>query len=146
MDPRLIVTVPVLTYYVIMGLFALAQSTVDATFTQGQPAFLVVVGVLGPLFALGLIWLRNYVYGAPLLVAALLPTAWFVSYFFFVHDNPANAFAVSGEGSAAYLTATIGIVATALIAAGVSCWLWYRVSPQFRDAVDRFLYPDAAEN
>ena len=146
MDPRLIVTVPTLAYYVVMGLFALAQSSVGATFTQGQPAFLLVLGVVVPLVAFGLIWLRNYAYGAPLLVAALLPTAWFVSYFFFVHDNPANVFAVSGEGSAAYLTATLGIVATALIAAGVGCWLWYRTSPQFRNAVDRFLYPDAAEN
>ena len=146
MDPRLIVTVPALAYYVVLGLFALAQSTVGATFNQGQPAFLAVFGVVVPLVALGLIWLRNYVYGAPLLVAALLPTAWFVSYFFFVHDNPANAFAVSGEGATAYLTAAFGIVVTALIAAGVSSWLWYRVSPQFRDAVDRFLYPEAAEN
>lgn len=69
-----------------------------------------------------------------------------MSYFCFVHSNPANALAVSGEGSAAYLTATVGVVATAAIAAGVSCWLWYRVSPEFRHAVDRFLYPDAAEN
>lgn len=145
MDPRLIVTVPVLTYYVIVGLFALAQSTVGATFTQGQPAFLLVVGVIGPLCALGLIWLQNYVYGAPLLVGALLPTAWFVCYFFFVHDNPANVFAVGGEGSTAYLTATIGIVAMAVIASGVSCWLWYQVSPQFRTAVDRFIRPQAAE-
>ncbi|NUB92124.1 hypothetical protein HTZ84_06950 [Haloterrigena sp. SYSU A558-1] len=145
MDPRLIVTVPVLTYYVIMGLFALAQSSVGATFTQGQPAFLLVVGVVGPLVALGLIWLRNYIYGAPLLVGALLPTAWFVCYFFFVHENPANVFAVGGEGSTAYLVATFGIVATSLIAAGVSCWLWYQVSPQFRTAVDRFIRPEAAE-
>ena len=145
MDPRLIVTVPVLTYYVIMGLFALAQSTVDATFTQGQPAFLLVVGVIGPLVALGLIWLQNYVYGAPLLVGALLPTTWFVCYFFFVHDNPANVFAVGGEGAAAYLSATIGIVAMSVIASGVSCWLWYQVSPRFRTAVDRFIRPQTVE-
>lgn len=53
---------------------------------------------------------------------------------------------MSGEGSAAYLTATLGIVATALIAAGVGCWLWDRTSARFRNAVDRFRYPDAADN
>lgn len=135
-----------MAYFVVMGMFALAQSAVGARFTQGQPAFLLAVGVFGPLLALGLIWLQNYVYGAPLLVAALLPTAWFVSYFFFIHENSANVFAVSGNGSDAYLVATVGIVATALITIGVSCWLWYQVSPEFRNAVDRFVRPNAAEN
>lgn len=145
MDTRLIVTVPFVAYLAILGLFGLALSTVDAPFTEGQPGFIVVVGVLGPLVAFGLIWLKNYAYGAPLLVAMLLPNAWFVSYFFFVHDNPANAFAVTGEGSTAYLTATGGLVATSLIVAGVACWLWYRESPQFRAAVDRFIHPDAVD-
>lgn len=144
MDTRLIVTVPFAAYLTVLGLFALAQSTVDVTFTEGQPAFLVVVGVIGPLIAFGLIWLKNYVYGAPLLVSSLLPNAWFVGYFFFVHDNPANVFAVSG--GAAYLMATIGIVANSIILAGVGCWLWYRESPQFRAAVDRFIHPPASEN
>ncbi|WP_440772760.1 hypothetical protein [Natronorubrum sp. DTA28] len=146
MDIRLIVTVPVVAYFTVLGLFAVAQSTVGATFTEGQPAFLLVVGLLGPLLAFALIWLKNYVYGAPVLVATLVPNAWFVCYFFLVHDNPANVFAVSGDGAAAYLASVVGVVANSIILAGVGCWLWYRESPQFRDAVDRIVRPPASEN
>ena len=103
MDIRLIVTVPVVAYVTVLGLFATAQSMVGATFTEGQPAFLAAVGLFGPLFAFMLIWLKTYAYGAPLLVVSLLPNAWFVCYFFLIHDNPANVFAVSGNGAAASL-------------------------------------------
>ena len=146
MDIRLIVTVPVVAYVIVLGLFAAAQSMVGATFTEGQPAFLAVVGLFGPLLAFTLIWLKNYAYGAPLLVVSLLPNAWFVCYFFLIHDNPANVFAVSGNGSAAYLASVVGVVANSIILAGVGCWLWYRESPQFRDAVDRVIRPPASEN
>ncbi|WP_137290239.1 hypothetical protein [Natronorubrum halophilum] len=141
MDTRLIVTAPVTAYVAVLGLFALAQSTVGVTFTEGQPAFMIVIGLLGPVFALGLIWLKNYAYGAPLLVSAVLSNAWFVTYFFFVHDNSANVFAASGDGTTAYLMSAVGLVATSLILGGVGCWLWYRESAQFRTAVDRFIRP-----
>ena len=146
MDIRLIVTVPVVAYVIVLGLFATAQLMVGATFTEGQPAFLAVVGLFGPLFAFMLIWLKNYAYGAPLLVVSLLPNAWFVCYFFLIHDNPANVFAVSGNGAAAYLASVVGVVANSVILASVGCWLWYRESPQFRDAVDRVTRPPASEN
>lgn len=145
MDIRLVVTVPVLAYFTTLGLFAIAQSTVGATFTESQLPFLVVVGILGPVLAVGLIWIENFRYGAPLFVATLFPTAWFVAYFFLVHDNPANAFVVSGEGATAYLASVVGIIANAVILTGVGCWLWYRDSPQFRAVVDRLLDPAAPE-
>ena len=145
MDIRLIVTVPVVGYFAVLGVFALAQSTVGVAFTEGQPAFIALAGVLGPLLAFLLIWLENYRYGAPLLASSLLLNAWFVAYFFLVHDNPANAFAVSGSGAASYLTAVLGIVANSCIVAGVGCWLWYRKSEQFRAAVDRFIAPEATD-
>lgn len=146
MDQRLIVTTPFLIYLVLCGLFALGLSTVDAPLTQGQPAFLAVVGLLGPLVALGLIWVRNYAYGAPVLVSTTLTNAWFVVYFFFVHDNPGNVFAVSGDGSTAYLGATVGLIAGSLFTAGAGCWLWYRESPGFRSAIDRLVGPSDARN
>ncbi|MFB1063904.1 hypothetical protein [Natrinema sp. H-ect4] len=141
MDQRLIVTTPFLIYLVLCGLFGIGLSTVDAPLTQGQPAFIAIVGLLGPLVAIGLIWARNYAYGAPVLVSTLLTNAWFVVYFFFIHDNPANVFAVSGDGSTAYLTATLGMIAGSLLTAGVGCWLWYHESPGFRSAIDRLLEP-----
>ncbi|OLZ41061.1 hypothetical protein A6E15_08700 [Natrinema saccharevitans] len=141
MDQRLIATTPFLVYLALCGLFWLAQSTVEAPLTLGQPAFLATVGLFVPLLAVGLIWIRNYAYGAPLLVSSMVATAWFVTYFFFVHDNPANALAVSGTGATAFLTATIGVVSGAVVTAGVGCWLWYRESPSFRSAVDELRGP-----
>ena len=55
MDQRLIVTTPFLIYLVLCGLFGIGLSTVDAPLTQGQPAFIAIVGLLGPLVAIGLI-------------------------------------------------------------------------------------------
>ncbi|WP_090617161.1 hypothetical protein [Natrinema salaciae] len=141
MDQRIIATTPFLVYLMLCGLFALAQSTVGAPLTQGQPAFLAIVGFLGPLMAIGLIWVRNYTYGAPALVSTMLTTGWFVAYFFFVHDNPANVFAVSGEGATAFLVAAGGVIVGSLLTAGVGCWLWYRESAEFRSAVDRLAGP-----
>jgi len=126
---------------VLCGLFGIGLSTVDAPLTQGQPAFIAIVGLLGPLVAIGLIWARNYAYGAPVLVSTLLTNAWFVVYFFFHSRQPANVFAVSGDGSTAYLTATLGMIAGSLLTAGVGCWLWYHESPGFRSAIDRLLEP-----
>lgn len=146
MDTRLIVTVPVTGYVVVLTLFALAGSTADVAYTEGQPAFLLVVGLFVPLLALGLIWLENYTYGAPLLVAATVLTAYFVGYFFLLHDNPANALSVTGAGAAAYLVSAIGIVAISLILAGMGTWLWYRTSEQFRTAVDRFIRAPPADD
>jgi len=140
-DQRLIATTPFLVYLALCGLFGLALSTVEAPLTQGQPAFIAIVGLFVPLVAIGLIWAKNYAYGAPLLVSSMVATAWFVAYFFFVHDNPANALAVSGTGATAFLAATIGVVAGSLVTAGVGCWLWYRESPGFRSAVDEFRGP-----
>jgi len=145
-DTRLIVTFPVVACFAALGLFTLGQSMAEVTFTESQPAFLAVVGPFVPLVAFGLIWLETYEYGAPLLVAALVPNSYFVGYFFFVHENPANVFEVTGSGSAAYLASVIGLLALSLILAGVGCWLWYRTSPQFRAAVDRFIRPPASEN
>ncbi|ELY62183.1 hypothetical protein [Natronolimnohabitans innermongolicus] len=145
MDSRLIITAPFVAYLAILGLFAIAQSAAGATFSDGQPVFLLVVGVLCPLFAFGLIWMRNYRYGPPLLIATLLPNGWFVSYFFFVHDNSANVFAVSGDGALAYTTATAGIVLMSLIVIVVAGWLWYHESSRFRTAVDGFIRPDAVD-
>ncbi|WP_254764035.1 hypothetical protein [Natrinema marinum] len=144
MDQRIIVTTPFLVYLALCGLFGLAQSTVNAPLTQGQPAFLAVVGLLGPLVGIGLIWARNYGYGSPVLVSTMLTTAWFVTYFFFVHDNPGNVFAVSGDGAAAYLTATVGLIACSLLTAAGGCWLWYRESPGFRSAIERLVGPSDA--
>ncbi|MFC4541717.1 hypothetical protein ACFO5R_07230 [Halosolutus amylolyticus] len=141
MDQRLIVTVPVVVYLGTLVLFAAARSIVGAPLTEGQPAFIAIVGVIGPLTALGLIWLRNYTYGAPVLVSSMLTTVWFVTYFFFLHDNPANAFAVAGEGALAFLMATFSVVATSLVTAGVAFWLWYRESPGFRSAIDGVVRP-----
>ncbi|QCS42746.1 hypothetical protein [Natrinema versiforme] len=146
MDQRIIVTTPFLVYLALCGLFGLAQSTVEAPLTQGQPAFIAIVGLVGPLVAIGLIWARNYAYGAPVLVSTMLTNAWFVTYFFFLHDNPANVFAVSGDGSTAFLASTIGLIAGSLLTAGVGCWLWYRESPGFRSAVDNLVGPSDARN
>ncbi|WP_254523641.1 hypothetical protein [Natrinema caseinilyticum] len=137
MDQRIIVTTPFLVYLALCGLFGLALSTVDAPLDQGQPAFIAIVGLVGPTIAIGLIWARNYAYGPPVLVSTMLSNAWFVTYFFFVHDNPANVFAVSGDGATAYLTATLGVVVGSLFTAGIGCWLWYCESSGFRSAVDR---------
>jgi len=87
-DQRLIVTTPFLIYLVLCGLFGIGLSTVDAPLTQGQPAFIAIVGLLGPLVAIGLIWARNYAYGAPVLVSTLLTNAWFVVYFFSFTTTP----------------------------------------------------------
>ncbi|MFC6768950.1 hypothetical protein [Natrinema soli] len=146
MDQRLIVTTPFLIYLVLCGLFGMGLSTVDAPLTQGQPAFIAIVGLLGPLVAIGLIWAHNYAYGAPVLVSTLLTDAWFVVYFFFIHDNPANVFTVTGDGSTAYLAATGGMIAGSLFTAGVGCWLWYCESPGFRSAVDHLVSPSNADN
>lgn len=146
MDQRLIVTTPFLIYLALCGLFGIALSTADAPLTQGQPVFIAIVGLLGPLVAIGLIWARNYGYGAPVLVSTTLTNAWFVTYFFFVHDNPANVFAVSGDGSAALLMSTVGVVVGSLFTAGVGCWLWYRESPGFRSAIDQLVGPSDAQN
>lgn len=141
MDQRIIVTTPVLLSLAFFGLFGVAQSMVDAPLTQGQPAFLAIVGVFGPLAAIGLIWARNYAYGAPALVASTVATAWFVTYFFFIHDNPANVFAVTGDATTAYLASTAGLVVALLFTAVGGCWLWYRESPGFRSMVDRLAGP-----
>uniref|UniRef100_A0A7D5L083 Uncharacterized protein n=1 Tax=Natrinema halophilum TaxID=1699371 RepID=A0A7D5L083_9EURY len=141
MDQRIIVTTPFLIYLALCGLFGLAQSMVGTSFTQGQPAFMAIVGFVGPSIAIGLIWVRNFAYGPPVLVSTMLTNAWFVTYFFFIHDNPANVFAVSGDGATAYLSASLGIVAGSLFTAAVGCWLWYRTSQGFRSAVDRLVGP-----
>ncbi|QLK26064.1 hypothetical protein HYG81_00045 [Natrinema zhouii] len=146
MDQRIIVTTPFLVYLAFCGLFGLALSTVAAPLTQGQPAFIAIVGLVGPLVAIGLIWVRNYAYGAPVLVSTMLTNAWFVVYFFFIHDNPGNVFAVSGDGSTAYLAATAGLIAGSLFTAGVGCWLWYCESPGFRSAIDRLVGPSNVED
>lgn len=146
MDQRIIVTTPFLVYLGLCGLFGLAQSMVDAPFTQGQPVFIAIVGLLGPFVAIGLIWVRNYGYGAPVLVSTMLTNAWFVVYFFFVHDNPSNVFAVGGDGATAYLATTVGLVACSLLTAGIGCWLWYRESADFRSAVARLVEPSRSQN
>lgn len=146
MDQRIIVTTPFLVYLALCGLFGLAQSMVAAPLTQGQPAFIAIVGLLGPLIAIGLIWVQNYAYGAPVLVSTMLTNAWFVVYFFFIHDNPANVFAVSGDGATAFLAATIGLIAGSLLTAGVGSWLWYRESPGFRSAIDQLVGPSDTQH
>ncbi|WP_226006515.1 hypothetical protein [Natrinema salinisoli] len=146
MDQRLIATTPFILYLALCGLFGIALSTADAPLTQGQPAFIATVGLVGPLVAIGLIWAQNYSYGAPVLVSTMLTNAWFVTYFFFIHDNPANVFAVSGTGATALLAGTVGLIAGSLLTAGVGCWLWYRESPGFRSAIHRLVGPSDARN
>lgn len=144
MDQRLIATVPVIIYVGTLGLFAAAQSIVGAPLAEGQPAFIAIVGVLGPLVGLGLIWVKNYAYGSPILVSTMVTTAWFLAIFFFVHDNPSNAFAATGEGALAYRMATFAVVVTSLVSATVAFWVWYRESPGLRSAIDSFLGPPNA--
>lgn len=141
MDRRLIVTSAFTAYVVAGALFALGASVTDATFTEGQLEFVVVVGYLLPTLALGLVWLRNYAYAAPLLAGSALATSWFVTYFFVLEDNPANVAAVSGDGASAYLASVVGLVAASLVIALVALWVWYAEIETFRTRVDRVLRP-----
>ncbi|GAB3025878.1 hypothetical protein [Natronobiforma cellulositropha] len=146
MDQRLIVTVPYVAHLVGGAMLAVAYSVASVQFTDGQLEFIVLVGYLGPTVAMGLVWLRNYVYGAPLLFASAIAGWWFVLYFFLINDNPANVAAVGGDGASAYLYATIAVLVTSLLTAGVGAWLWYRESDGFRSAVDRVIRPpDSSE-
>jgi len=143
-DRRLIVTVAFVGYA--LGLAALAVATVAAAveFTEAQPTFLSLVGVATPLAGLSLIWVGNYVYGAPLFAVSTAATAWFVGYFFLVHDNPASVGAVPGDLAAAYRYAAVMAVLGATVAALVGTWLWYRESPGFRSLVDGVIEPPSA--
>lgn len=128
--------------YLIAGLMLLvAYSTADVTFTEGQFEFLALIGYLGPTIAVGLVWIGNYRFGAPLLTGAAGVTCWFVLYFFFLHDNPATVWAVEGDGASAYTYSSVALVITSIAATGVGCWLWYRESEQFRTAVDTVVRP-----
>ncbi|MFP9059152.1 hypothetical protein ACLI4R_01330 [Natrialbaceae archaeon A-chndr2] len=145
MDRRLIVTAAFMTHLLGGGMLAIAQSTAGVNFTEGQLEFLVLIGYGGPLIAMGLIWLKNYAYGAPLLFATTTANCWFVIYFFLIHDNPANVGAVSGPGSGAYLYATIAVVVGSLVSAVAGLWLWYGTSDGFRSAVDDLVRPSETE-
>lgn len=141
MDQRLIVTVPFVVHLIAGVLFAVAYAATDAAFTAGQLEFLVAVGYVGTFVAMGLIWLRNHVRGAPLLVGCAGAACWFSVYFLFVHDNPANALAVTGEGATAYPTAAAAVILGFLGLTAAGCWLWYRESERFRATVDGFVRP-----
>lgn len=141
MDRRLIVTVAFIAHFIGGALFAIAASVTDATLTDGQLEFVVIVGYLIPTLAMGLLWMRNYVYGAPLLVGSTLSTGWFVVYFFLIQDNPANVAAVTGEGAVAYLAAVVAVVVGSLLTALVGLWAWYAESEEFRSRVDRVIRP-----
>lgn len=43
-----------------------------------------------------MILLKNYLLGAPIYVLSTLSKSWYACYFFFLQDNPAGAFAVTG--------------------------------------------------
>lgn len=140
-DQRLIVTVPFVAHLLGGAMLAVAYSVAPVEFTDGQLEFILLVGYLGPTVAMGLIWMRNYVYGAPLLFGSAIAGCWFVIYFFLVNDNPANVAAVSGDGAGAYLYATIVVIVGSLLTAGAGAWLWYRESDGFRSAIDRVVRP-----
>lgn len=125
-------------YLVGSGLFAVAQSVAAVEFTDGQAEFLVLIGVLGPIVAMVLVWAKNYRYGAPLLVATTATTGWFSLYFFAVHDNPAN---VSNVARGAYTYAVVAIVFVSVVTGAVGAWLWYVENEGFRSAVDRVIFP-----
>lgn len=139
MDQRLIVTASFVAHLVAGAVFAGGYLAADVAFTEGQGAFIAGVGYGGPLLALVLIWFRNYVFGAALFVVSLLATVWFVSYFFFLHDNQATVFAVTGDASSAYTMGVVGLVVVSLVAALVGSWLWYHESPGFRTVLHGFL-------
>ncbi|WP_312909001.1 hypothetical protein [Natronosalvus caseinilyticus] len=146
MDRRLIVTMAFTGYLVGGALFAIAQSAAGVTYTESQVEFIVLVGYLGPLLAMGFVWVKNYGYGAPLLVGTTATTCWFVVYFFFVHDNPANVGAVTGDSAGAYTASVVAVVALSLVTALTGTWLWYCESDGFREAVDDVIRPtDARE-
>lgn len=140
-DQRLVVTVPFITHLVCGAMLALAYSMASVQFTQGQLEFLVIVGYVTPLAAMGLIWVKNYVYGAPLLFGSAIANCWFSVYFFLVHENPVNVFWVSGDGASAYTAAVVAVVMGSLLTAGTGVWLWYRESDGFRSTVDGIVRP-----
>lgn len=128
------------------GLLAVSQVVTSVELGDGQLEFLVLVGYLGPLIAIGLVWMKNYAYGAPLLTASAAAGCWFALYFFFVHESPSNVAVVTGEGSTAYAASAVAVVIGSLVAALAGAWLWYRESDSFRSVVDRAIRPpDARE-
>lgn len=144
MDQRLILTVPFVAHVTTGLLFVLAYATTSISFTEGQPAFLALVTYFTPLFAFFLIWLKNYEYGAPLLVGSTLASSWFVVYFFFMHENPGNVFEVSGDAIAVYISAVVSVVITSLVLAGIGAWIWYGEDARFRAAVNRVIEPPSS--
>ncbi len=144
MDQRLIVTAGFVAHLVGGGMLAISVSVADVSFTEGQLEFLVLVGYLTPAVAMGLIWAKNYAYGAPLLFLTTGSTAWFAVYTFYVHDGSATVWAVTGDGAGAYLYSSVAVVVGSLTAAGVGFWLWYRESPRLRAMFRRAIRPSNA--
>lgn len=120
------------------AMLVVARTVAPVEFGAGQLEFLVLVGYVAPVIAMVLVWAKNYVYGAPLLVGATAANAWFVIYFTVVHDNPANIWQVADS---AYTNAITVVVIGSLVVAGVGTWLWYAESEGFRSTVDRIVYP-----
>ncbi|WP_242695497.1 hypothetical protein [Halomontanus rarus] len=146
MDQRLIVTVAYIFHAVGGAMLAIAATVASVEFTDGQLEFMILVGYLGPTAGIGLVWVKNYAYGAPLLFGSAASGCWFAVYFFFVNENPANVAAVTGDGAGAYQSAMIAVVVGSLVTAGAGVWLWYRESAAFRDAIDGVVRPsDSSE-
>jgi len=143
-DQRLILTVPFIGHLTSGLLFVLAAATVEVEFTEGQPEFIALVTYFVPLFAFFLIWLKNYEYGTPLLVGSTLVSAWFIVYFFFVHENPGNVAAVSSDGATVYVSAIVSMLVTCLVVAGIGLLIWYGEDDRFRSAVDRVIRPPSS--
>lgn len=126
-------------------MLAIAATVASVEFTEGQLEFMILVGYLGPTAGIGLVWVKNYAYGAPLLFGSAASGCWFAIYFFFVNENPANVTAVTGDGAGAYQSAMVAVVVGSLVTAGAGVWLWYRESDGFRDAVDGVVRPSNSE-
>ena len=136
MDQRVIVTAVFAIHLLVGGLFALAYITVDPVFDEGQGEFVLIVGYLAPIISLGLLWAKNYRFGAPFLTLCGGATAWFVGYLFVIHDNQASVFSVTGEGSIAYGAAIFALMITSFGLAIVGFWIWYRTNEAVKQFVD----------
>ena len=145
MDQRVIASAAFGIHLIIGGLFALAYSIVEPTFTEGQGEFLLGVGYLAPVVSLGLLWGKNYRFGAPFLAVSGIATCWFVSYLFLIHDNPASVMAVTGEGATAYGAAVIALMISSFGIALIGLWIWYHNNDVFKSLVDRVISPRGRE-
>ncbi|RMF70593.1 MAG: hypothetical protein D6740_08055 [Alphaproteobacteria bacterium] len=112
-----------------VGFHAAAHHLAEVPNTPGQIAFIVLVVILAPLWALVMTW-RGLVRRAALLLgAALAGSLVFGGVFHYLLHSPDLVSAVTGHGSGLFAT-TSGILAVADVVGLVLSWLAWRWAGQ----------------